>query len=217
MSFFVTLAGHTLDMLKMVWHMICIAASYWYISLAVIVFIVLLPFAVRLVVALISRAVFSAKLSAAVKKRGGTCRFLRCPIVSLFLNYSADDISVTLDGENLTVKFFPKNVRARNVYLNRLEHAYVSRPFAQNLAGHGRYKGEHLKSDNIMNKGEGKRRKLVLKLNKPENGKYILLFEAAPYNVWSLNKNQYIESGSGAVIDGVTLYVGKEFLNCINR
>ena len=217
MGVFTTLIGHMADMLKTLWHLLGVAAKHWYISLPIAMAVALLPFAVRFIVAAVSRISFSVRLKSAVKKRGGGCKFLCCPLKSLIVNCNSNDIKLSLDGEDYTVKFFPKNICSRNVYINSAEKAYVSRPFAQNLAGHGRYKGVHLKSDNIMNKGEGKRRECALKLQKPETGKYILLFEASPYNVSVLDKNRYAESGSGEVFDGVILYVGKEFLNCISR
>jgi hypothetical protein len=179
--------------------------------------IALLPFFVRFIVAAVSRLSFSVRLKAAVKKRDGICRFLCCPLKSLVVNCKSNDIKLEIDGEKYVLKFFPKNIRSKNIYLHSREKAYISRPFAQNLAGHGRFKGEPLKSDNIMNKGESIQREIKLKLQSVENCKYILLFEAAPYNVFTLDKNRYTESGSGEVFDGITLYVGKEFLNYIKR
>jgi len=217
MGVFTTLIGYMTDMLKTLWHLLGVAAKHWYISLPVAFAVVLLPFAVKFIVAAVSRLSFSVKLKAAVKKRGGICNFLRCPLVSLFVSGKSNDIKLWLDGEEYVLKFFPKNIRSKNVYMNSRDKAYVSRPFAQNLAGHGRFKGDPLKSDNIMNKGEGGQREVKLKLQYTEDCKYILLFEASPYNIFVLDKNRYTESGSGEVVDGEILYIGREFLNYIER
>jgi len=74
MGVFTTLIGYMTDMLKTLWHLLGVAAKHWYISLPVAFAVVLLPFAVKFIVAAVSRLSFSVKLKAAVKKRGGICK-----------------------------------------------------------------------------------------------------------------------------------------------
>lgn len=208
----VNLFGYVLDMLKAIWHFILLALERWYISTPILIGIILLPFALRFLRAVISRIIFSAKLKSAIKKRGGICRFLRVAIASLFVNDNKDDAELVLDGNAYTIKIFPKNVRTRNVYLYSLEKAFLSRSFAQNLSGQGIFDGKP-----IINSGEGSKRAFSLKIKPNTQSKYILLFEATPLNVYALDKNGYKTVGSGEEYDGVTLYVGNEFLKYLDR
>ena len=208
----VNLFGYVLDMLKAIWQFILFALERWYVSVPILIGIILLPFILRIVRAVISRMIFSAKLKSVIKKRGGICRFLRIAIASLFVNDNKDDAELVLNGNTYTIKIFPKNVRTRNVYLHSLEKAFLSRSFAQNLSGQGRFDGK-----SIINSGEGSKRAFSLEIKPNTQSKYILLFEATPLNVYALDKNGYKTVGSGEEYEGVTLYVGNEFLKYLDR
>lgn len=210
----VNMFGYVSDMLNTLWHFLLLAFEKWYISLPITIVILMLPFIIRFVRAIVSRAIFCFELKSRIKKAGGSCKFLRFPIASLFINNNKNDAEITLNGQEYTIKFFPKNVRCRNVYLFNLEKAFVSRPTAQNVVG--RWSGQ-FGGDFIVNKDEGEKRSFELKLSRSAENKNILLFQAAPHNIYVLNKNGYKIVGSGEIFEGVILYVGKEFLKSLDR
>lgn len=186
--------------------------AYWFITLPVILCLVLLSFAIRFMRALASRIMFVRKIKLLVDKKGGKYTACRLSITSLFLNNEKNDMYLDIGSERYVIKFFPKNPLNRNVYLENLETAYLTRRGAQTI------KGRHGGRVNfIFNKVEEKMKKRRLKIEPTEHKTTVLIFDPSPYEVYILDKNKYRITGSGEPFEGIMLYMGDEFIQYLQR
>lgn len=187
-------------------------AAYWFINLPVIICLVVLPHIIRFVRAIVSRRRFVRKVKALANKKGGKCKLLRPSVVSIFVNNSKLDMLLDIGKEKYAVKFFPRNPLNKNVYISDLDTAYVAKRGAQTL------KGRHGGRVNfIFNKVEEKLRKRKLKIEPVEHKTTVLIIDPMPYELYVLDKNKYRVSGSGEVFEGITLYIGDEFISFLER